>query len=247
MSLEVTARKRLGDFDLDVHFASEAQRIVLHGPSGSGKSLTLRILAGLLRPDAGAVRLDGDTLFDAAQRVWVPARQRSTGLVFQDYALFPHLNVEENIGFGLPQGFWGRKSAAWRERVDELLTVFSMEEWALRDVRTLSGGQKQRVALARALAPKPRLLLLDEPFAALDESLRREMRSELAQVQRHFGVRLVLVTHDVADVEALADDVVVIDGGRVTRTWSLRKLCRRRNVARFVSSHAPPAPHAGEA
>lgn len=240
MSVDIALRKQLPGFALDVAFSSEAGFIVIHGPSGAGKSLTLRLIAGLEKPDEGFVRVGSETYFDSRGATEVPTRKRGVGFVFQEYALFPHLNVEQNVGFGLGRGWLEKTRSACSERIEEMLDAFGLKAHRKQPVSTLSGGQRQRVALARALAPRPSVLLLDEPFSALDESLRRELRRELKQAHLDFGVQSLMVTHDVADVEALADDVVVMDAGQVTRTWSLRKLCRRRNVARFVSTHKPP-------
>lgn len=241
MTLDVAVTKCLPGFTLDVAFASDAGLVVIHGPSGAGKSMLLRMIAGLEKPDAGHIRVGERTLCDTTCGAFVPIRKRGVGFVFQDYALFPHLSVEQNVGFGLPRGWCSAGRDAWRERVGALLATFGLEAHRDRSVATLSGGQRQRVALARALAPRPSILLLDEPLAALDEPLRRHMRRELLEVHRDFGLAMLMVTHDLADVEALADDVIVVEEGRVRRTWSLRKLCRRRRVARFVSTHLPPA------
>jgi molybdate transport system ATP-binding protein len=237
--IDVHLQKRLPGFELDVTFASEAPVVVIHGPSGAGKSITLRMIAGLAKPDVGRITVAKRTFLDTDEKVCLSARERNVGYVFQDFALFPHLNVEKNIGFGLKRGILGGVNKSGLERVASLLETFELTEQRSRNVADLSGGQKQRVALARALAPKPDLLLLDEPFAALDETLRRSLRSELRRVQKTVGTPIVMVTHDVADVEALADDVVVVNRGKVERVWSLRNICRRRKVARFVNSHGP--------
>ncbi len=203
-------------FDLDVAFASDAPVVALYGPSGAGKSLTLQAMAGLVTPSAGHVRIGGRTLFDAALRVDVPAEERGVGIVFQHYALFPHLGVRDNIAFGLTS--WRRRLApADARRVDELLESFGLTELARSRPATLSGGQQQRVALARALACNPQVLLLDEPFAALDTMLRDQLRAELAAVRARWGIPAVLITHNVDDVLALAGKVFVIEGGRVLR------------------------------
>ena len=203
-------------------FASDAPVIALYGASGAGKSLTLQAMAGLLRPERGHVRIAGRTLFDAATRVDLPPRSRELGYLFQHYALFPHLSVRENIGFGL-RAWWQRApSAADAQRVEELLALFGLEAMAASRPAALSGGQQQRVALARALAPRPRALLLDEPFAALNPMLRAGLRTELAALRRRLDIPIVMITHDIDDIAALADHVFVLDDGEVVQAIDLR-------------------------
>ena len=214
-------------FDLDASFAADAGVVALHGASGAGKSLTLQAMAGLVRPARGHVRIGGRTLFDAAQGVDVPTQARSLGLVFQQYALFPHLSVRDNVAFGLTS--WRRRlDADGARRVDELLSSFGLDAMARSRPGTLSGGQQQRVALARALACEPAALLLDEPFAALNRALREQLRGELVAVHRRWRIPVVLVTHDPEDVAALADVAFEFDDGRV--------------VGRTDVSRAPTAP-----
>lgn len=217
MSVDVAIRMTVGEgdrrFDLDVAFASSQRRIVLYGPSGAGKSLTLRAIAGLLTPDAGHVRIDGRTLFD--ERTNLPARDRGTGYVFQDYALFPHLTVAQNIGFGLSPG-WINPSRRRRDpRVERWLALFELGQVAGHHPAQLSGGQRQRTALARALAAEPRIVLLDEPFSALDPALRGRMREELRELQGRLDLQLLVITHDPADVAALDGHTIEIHDGRV--------------------------------
>jgi len=204
-------------FRLDIDMRTDSDALVIYGPSGAGKTLTLQCLAGFVAPDAGRIAIDGATLFEAAQRISVPARQRGVGYVFQDYALFPHLTVAGNIGAALQQGWLRRLDDAARARVEDMLRLFELQD--LRDSypSQLSGGQRQRTSLARALATRPRLLLLDEPFAALDPALRDRMRHEFVELRERFKLPMVLITHDPADLEMLAQELVVIDNGRVTR------------------------------
>ena len=203
-------------FRLDVAFRSDASRLVLFGPSGAGKSLTLRFIAGLMRPDRGFVRVDGDTLFDSAAGIDVPTRARSLGYLFQDYALFPHLTVRQNVAFGLAHGWRNPSRRVDDPRVREWLTTLEIDDLADRFPERLSGGQRQRTALARALIAEPRALLLDEPFAALDDALRRRLRSELASLQQRLALPMLLITHDVADLDQFGEAVITIDRGRVT-------------------------------
>ena len=225
-------------FDLDVAFCSAAPVVALFGPSGSGKSLTLQAMAGLMRPTAGHVRLGGHTLFDSAARINVPAAQRGVGYLFQSYALFPHLTVRQNVAFGLGT-WWQRLSAADGRRVDELLASFGLAALAHSRPATLSGGQQQRVALARALVCQPKVLLLDEPFAALDPALRQQLRQELAAVRERWAIPAVLITHDVEDVLALADAAFVLESGRVLREVDLHR-CESRERA-FIRRQLLPA------
>lgn len=211
--LQVELLHHFPGFTLDASWSAESGVVALFGPSGAGKTLTLECLAGLLRPDGGRVVLGGRTLFDSLRGIHCPPRDRRLGAVFQGYALFPHLSVEENILFGLAR----LSRAARRQRMEELLERFQLGEVRSAKPATLSGGQQQRVALARALAPDPDLLLLDEPLAALDSPLRRTLRDELAGMLRGFGKMAVVVTHDLAEACQLADHIVVYDHGRVVQ------------------------------
>jgi molybdate transport system ATP-binding protein len=202
------------DFALDVQFASTARRTALIGPSGSGKSTLLKALAGLLPDARGHLRVDGATLLDSAQHIDLPARERGIGFVFQDYALFPHMTVFQNLMFGVHR-MGTRASAADQQRVTALLEQFGLMSFRDAQPRHLSGGQRQRVALARALAPQPRLLLLDEPLSALDIPLRERLRSELAELLERVQVPVLLVTHDPQDVRALTQAAIQLDQGRV--------------------------------
>jgi molybdate transport system ATP-binding protein len=221
MSVDVAIRKTLQAddrrFELDVAFASEHRRVVLYGPSGAGKSLTLRAMAGLISPDAGHVRVDGRTLFDAQARVDVPSRDRGVAYLFQDYALFPHLTVAQNIGFGLSRGWFNPVRRRDGERVGRWLETFELTAVADSYPSRISGGQRQRVALARALVSEPRLVLLDEPFAALDPALRGRMRAELLALQARLDLQLLVITHDPADVDALDGHTIEIRDGKVSR------------------------------
>jgi len=207
------ARRR---FELDIAFATDAPFVALYGPSGAGKSLTLQAMAGLLPVQAGHVKLNGRTLLDTTARINLAPEARGVGYLFQHYALFPHLSVRDNIAFGLTS--WRQRlKADDAARVDALIESFGLTAMARSKPATLSGGQQQRVALARALACQPQVLLLDEPFAALHTTLRRQLRAELREVQQRLGIPAVLVSHDPEDVVALADDVFLLDGGSVQR------------------------------
>jgi len=219
LSLDIRKTLRCGsrEFELGAAFEAEGRSIVLFGPSGSGKTLTLRAVAGLMAPDAGRIELDGRCLFDAGAGVDVPARERGVGLMFQDYALFPHLSVAGNVGFGLGRGPLGRLDARARSRVAELLELAGLADLAEAKPDRLSGGQRQRVALLRALAKSPRALLLDEPFSALDPLLRACMRREVRSMCQALGTPTLLITHDPDDLAEFGGTVVLYDEGRVRR------------------------------
>lgn len=211
--LAVALRARLSGFDLDVSWEIGAELAVLFGASGAGKSLTLRLIAGLAQPDAGRVVAGERILLDTDRAVCLPPQQRSIGYVFQDLALFPHMTVLENVLYG-GHGLAKQERA---ERAESLIRRFGLGGLEKRRPGEISGGQKQRVAFARALLRRPAVLLLDEPFSALDAPLRRGMGELLREVQRELKLPTVLVTHDAAEATALADTVILCDGGRVTR------------------------------
>lgn len=241
VTLEARVRRRLGGFNLDVGFEAPEGITALFGPSGSGKTQTLRCIAGLVRPDSGRVALhgrhdrpqpgtpdgeglarerevqDGRVLFDSAWGVDIPARDRRVGYVFQHYALFPHLDVAGNASYGLHS--WPRDRR--RQRVEELLDLVGLTGYERRHPRELSGGEQQRVALARALAPQPELLLLDEPFSAIDALARAQLRRELRVVYERTGVPMLLVTHDLLDARELASFLVLYEDGKVLQTGPL--------------------------
>ncbi len=211
------ATGRSPQFKLQVRFATRARRIVVCGPSGAGKSLTLQAIAGLLRPHRGRVEVLGSVLYDSRSSVDVAARERDVGYLFQDYALFPHLTVRQNVAFGLARSVFNPASRVRDPRAERWLDALGIAALGDRYPHELSGGQRQRTALARALARTPRALLLDEPFAALDPALRARLRDELDALQRRLALPMVLVSHDEADVDRFGDDVIELDAGRVRR------------------------------
>jgi molybdate transport system ATP-binding protein len=212
--IEVALTKSLGRFDLDVSWRAGDGVAVLFGPSGAGKTLTLHCLAGLVRPDRGRIVVNGTVFFDAEAGIDVPPQRRRVGYVFQGYALFPHLSVEENVGFGLRD----RPRAERAARVREVMARVGLAGLERRAPRELSGGQRQRVALGRALATDPALLLLDEPLSALDAPLRRALRDDLRHILESWGTAAVLVTHDVTEAYRLGDRVIVYEAGRVIQS-----------------------------
>lgn len=181
--------------------------ITLLGPSGCGKTTTLRIIAGFLDPDSGEV------LFEGSDMTGIPAYRRQVNTIFQRYALFPHLNVYENVAFGLRVKKMPENDI--REKVAEMLKLVNLSGFEKRRIETLSGGQQQRVAIARAIANRPKVLLLDEPLAALDLKLRKDMQKELRLIQRQLGITFVFVTHDQEEALTMSDRVVVMDSGRI--------------------------------
>lgn len=209
----VSSRNR--QFTLDIQLQSQARRIVLFGPSGSGKTLTLRAIAGLLHPGQGVIRVFGQTYFDSDARIDLAPQQRKLGYVHQDYSLFPHLTVAQNMVFGLRRGLLSSSRQALPEHVAHWATALDLQQLLNNYPAQLSGGQQQRVALVRALAVRPRLLLLDEPLAALDITLRHQARAVLLDVQARSRVPSIVITHDPDDARVLADQVFLIRDGAI--------------------------------
>ena len=210
-----TLRSGERTFELSARFESASRRVVIHGPSGAGKSQLLKALAGLVRPDHGHIELAGRRLFDSGAGIDVAPQRRRVAYLFQDYALFPHLNVRQNIGFGLQRGWRNPWSGVDGETIAYWLRAFELDHVARQLPHELSGGQRQRVALARALAPRPDALLLDEPFAALDHGLRERMRAELDALQRKLAIPMILITHDPEDARVFGDHVLRMEQGRI--------------------------------
>jgi molybdate transport system ATP-binding protein len=210
--LKVTVAHALRSFRLELALEVGREPVALVGPSGAGKSTLLRTIAGLVRPDSGVIAADGEVWFDAERGIDVPPERRSVGLVFQEYALFPHLTVERNVAYG------------GKRRTAELLAAFGLKPLAGVRPGHLSGGERQRVALARALAREPSVLLLDEPLAALDAHTRAAVRGELRERLRRLGLPTLIVTHDYADAAALADTIGVIVAGRIVQIGSAPEL-----------------------
>ncbi|MEJ8317908.1 ABC transporter ATP-binding protein [Pseudomonas oryzihabitans] len=220
-------RQVLQPLDLDIH---PGETLVFLGPSGCGKTTTLRLIAGLEQPDAG-----GQVLFDDRDVTGLPIERRDVGMVFQNYALFPNLDVAGNIAYGLK--IRGLPRAERDARVAELLAMMHLEPLAERRIQQLSGGQRQRVALARALAPRPRVLLFDEPLAALDAQLREQLRADIGALLRELGTTAVYVTHDQQEALALGDRIVVMGEGRIAQIGTPTQIYQRpasRFVAGFV-------------
>jgi putative spermidine/putrescine transport system ATP-binding protein len=218
----------VADLDLTVY---EGELLSLLGPSGCGKTTTLNLIAGFVPPTAGRVLVDGQDVTDR------PAHQRGLGMVFQSYALFPHLSVFENVAFALRERRQPR--AEIERRVRAALGLVRLDTRADHRPAQLSGGMQQRVALARALVYEPRVLLLDEPLAALDKKLREEMRTELREIQRSVGITTIFVTHDQAEALGLSDRIAVMHGGRIEQLGAPREIYERpatRFVAEFIGA-----------
>ncbi len=225
----------------DASFALEpGSFFTLLGPSGCGKTTTLRCIAGLETPDEGVIAVDGNVLFDGAARVNVPVEHRAIGMVFQSYAIWPHMTVAENVAFPLTVAKDRRYSRAEMEdAVQRALAIVDLDGFQNRSAPRLSGGQQQRVALARAIVHEPRLLLLDEPLSNLDAQLRDEMRGELKRLQSKIGITTVYVTHDQSEALALSDRIAVLDQGRIVQIGSPQDIYFRPAspfVARFVGA-----------
>ena len=228
MMLDVALHRNLRDFPLGVEFrVGKGETLVLIGENGSGKSSLLLLLSGLLPPDSGRIVLNGQVLFDSLNTVQLPVEERNIGIVFQNYAIFPHMTVFENVAFGLRR----RKvpASGIRSRVLEYLSLLSLE--SLSDVRAnqLSGGERQRTALARALVIDPELLLLDEPVSALDAVAQERMRSELRSYIRRSNIPCIAVTHSFRDALALGDRVGVMERGRIVQTGTPQELMETRS------------------
>ena len=218
--LRVDISKQLGKFSIEAAFTSEGRVTGLFGASGAGKTSLVNMIAGLLRPDRGVIALDGETLDDAAAGAHVPPHRRRIGYVFQDARLFPHLNVRQNLDYGLRMNRLV-DDPAQRKRVTDLLDVGNLLD---RRPGQLSGGERQRVALGRALLSKPRLLLLDEPLGSHDEGRKVEILPYFVRLRDEANVPMVYVSHDAAEMRQLATQIVMLRNGRVTALGGVKVL-----------------------
>jgi len=218
--LEVNIKRTLPGFKLDIVFSVDQEILAVLGPSGSGKTMTLQCIAGLMQPDQGYIRLNDKILYDSASKINLSPQMRKVGLVFQNYALFPHLTVRENIAYGIQS-----KTPAERiDKVNQLLKTMNIRELDQRYPRQLSGGQQQRVALARALAPEPEILLLDEPFSALDTQVKERLEIELLSLQNFYKGSILLVTHNLTEGYKMASKIAVYDAGCIIQCDSKQKV-----------------------
>src|SRR5258708_38442611 len=219
---------------------ARGEHVTLLGPSGCGKTTTLRAIAGLETPTGGAIRIGGETMYSAAERRNVPAEKRGLSMVFQSYAVWPHMTVFDNVAYGLRVRKLPRAEIA--TQVERALDLVQMRAFADRSAALLSGGQQQRVALARALAFSPRVLLFDEPLSNLDAKLRAEMRVELRELQRRLDITSVYVTHDQEEALAISDRVIVMNNGGIEQIGTPEAIFNRPKnpiVAEFVGSAKP--------
>lgn len=235
MSLSFHIKKHFRDFSLDVELSIEENMAVLFGPSGAGKSLLLNLLSGIVRPDQGFVKIEDKEVFNSEAGINVPIRERRIGYLFQDYALFPHMTVFENIAYGinsLPKN-------KIRTKVEELLDLMRLGGLEHRFPKELSGGQKQRAALARTLAAEPRMLLLDEPFSALDYQVREKLRADLLLIHQKYPITTLFVTHDLEEAFVMGDNIAIINNGRLEQFGNREEVFykpKTKNVAKFLGA-----------
>jgi molybdate transport system ATP-binding protein len=233
MGLSVKLLKKVKGFTLDVEWEIGNELAILFGGSGSGKSMTLQLIAGLMEPDEGFIRSNGSIFFDKTSGINISPQHRSLGYVFQDRVLFPHMTVKENIAYGLKGESGSQKRG---QKVKEMIKLFHLQ--GLEDMvpSEISGGQKQRVALARALIGRPKALLLDEPFSALDNTLRLEMRRLLEEIRAEFEIAVVLVTHDTFEAYSMGDSIIVYSSGRVEQVGRTDDVFRRPKSRKVAQS-----------
>ena len=227
MSWHASFRLSQGELSLDISMQGDETPVAIIGPNGSGKSTLLRVFAGALSPDAGSLSVNGHPYFDSDQHLDLPPEKRSVGYLPQGYGLFPHLNVFKNVAFSLKANAPLLSPAEQEARVHTTLREMDCLSLAERFPHSLSGGEAQRVALARALIMKPRILLLDEPLAALDATSRREMRHYIAEQIKEQGIPTLMVTHDRRDIEAVGTRVVALEDGRIIQDGTAQDIMRQ--------------------
>ncbi len=235
MSLELSLKKSFKGFHINVRLSVEEDLLVLFGPSGAGKTLILKMLSGIVRPDDGEVIIGNEKVFDSEGHIDLPVRERRIGYLFQDYALFPHMTVNENIAYGINH----LKHTVIRQKVEELIDVMRLSGLEKRYPHELSGGQKQRCALARTLAIEPKVLLLDEPFSALDFQVREKLRADLLRIHTLYPISTILVTHDLEEAFMLGRRIAVINNGHIEQAGPREEVFYRpetRSVAKFIGT-----------
>jgi molybdate transport system ATP-binding protein len=224
MKLSMTVTKRFGDFTLSTDFTAEGERIGIFGNSGGGKSTLVNLLAGLLEPDSGEIILDDTCLFSSTKSINLPPEKRRIAIVFQQHCLFPHLNVKNNLLYGFKRCPPHLRCIDF----DALVALLKLGKLLGRGVTNLSGGEKQRVALGRAILANPRLLLMDEPLSALDDTLRFQIIPYLKSVSEHFGIPYLFISHSMVEMRLVTDTVLVVEKGRVAEQTSSEQLARTR-------------------
>ena len=214
-----------GSMDLELRLSIDPGSFVtLYGPSGAGKTSTLRILAGLLQPDSGSLQINGKYWYDSLKNIHLPPQKRKVGFVFQDYALFPHMTVRQNLEYAA-------SAKTKSQLVEELIELMELDSLSERKPTALSGGQQQRVALARALAQKPEILLLDEPLAALDYRIRLKLQDYLLKIHRDYNLTTFLVSHDISEINKLSDLVLVLDHGKISKSGSPEEIFINQKIS----------------
>ncbi|MFI8379476.1 ATP-binding cassette domain-containing protein [Leeuwenhoekiella sp. NPDC079379] len=225
LDLSKTLQAAEGEMTLRLNLQIEAGEFVnLYGPSGVGKTSTLRMISGLMKPDSGTLSVHDEVWFDASKQVNLQPQKRKVGYVFQDYALFPHLTVLENLKFAQAKGIKNNS-------IPDLLELMELGQLQTRKPDTLSGGQKQRVALARALVQKPKILLLDEPLAALDTTIRYKLQEYLKRVHNEFNLTTILISHDISEIVKLADRVICLENGLITKQGTPEHVFINQNLS----------------
>ncbi len=224
MQLSMNTEKRFGAFTLSTDFSIGGDRVGIFGVSGSGKSTLVSMLAGLLKPDSGEIILDGEYLFSSSKKINLPPEQRRIAMVFQQHCLFPHMNVKNNLLYGFK-----RCPAEMRTiNFNTLVSVLKLEELLERGVENLSGGEKQRVALGRAILANPRLLLMDEPLSALDDTLRFQIIPYLKTVSERFGIPYLFISHSLVEMRLMTDTALLVEKGRIIEQTTSEQLARIR-------------------
>lgn len=231
MSIEVAIEKDFGSFRLNVSFSGGNEVLAILGGSGCGKSMTLRCIAGIVRPDRGRIAVDGVTFFDSERNINLPPQQRRVGLLFQNYALFHNMTVEENIAAGVREKLSQKEKLALAR---QSISKFRLDGLGDHLPRALSGGQQQRVALARALVIEPSVLLFDEPLSNLDAKLRVTMRTEIRKIQQKVGITAIYVTHDQSEAMSISDKIIIMSKGKVEQIGTPREIYYHPN-SRFVA------------
>ncbi|MCP3677247.1 MAG: ABC transporter ATP-binding protein [Deltaproteobacteria bacterium] len=233
MALSINLQKRLHTFSIDVGLSIGEETLVLFGPSGAGKSSLLHLISGIIPPDRGVVTVNHRNVYDSDKGVNLPIRSRRVGHLFQDYALFPHMTVYDNIAYGI------REKKEVKRKVEELVALMRLTGLESRHPHEISGGQKQRTALARTLASEPQLLLLDEPFSALDYQVREKLRSDVVMIHQRFPITTIFVTHDLEEAFVMGEKIAVINEGRLEHVGTREEVFykpKTRNVARLIGT-----------